>query len=192
MWGLILSGGFSTRMKHDKALLNYHGTHQLGYCYELLSAQCEHVYVSCRADQAQQYADFPQIHDQYAGIGPLSGILAAFDHQPAVAWLVLAIDLPLVNPRTIDYLIRNRNPDKRATAFVNPEKGFPEPLCTIYEPTMQPILENARKNQQYSIRKVLGNNDIHKIISEDHHLLNCNTPEEYQAIKHSEQRHLRR
>ena len=49
--GLVLAGGLSTRMGTDKGLINYHGTPQREYLFELLSKVCHRVFTSCRIGQ---------------------------------------------------------------------------------------------------------------------------------------------
>ncbi len=137
LYGLVLAGGKSTRMKKDKSLLEYHGEKQVVYCFDLLSQFCDRVFVSNRKDQSRLAAHkkLPQIHDIFTGIGPLGGILSAMTRKPDVAWLVMACDLPFVNGTTIETLIKKRNPSKMATAYRSAhEPNLPEPLCAIYEP----------------------------------------------------------
>ena len=139
--GLVLGGGRSARMGFDKAALAYHGRPQTEYCLDLLRAHCGRVFLSCRADQAEQpgFAGLPQIHDTFADLGPMSGILSAQRAHPGTAFLVVACDLPYLDSAALAALAEGRDPFKVATAFRNPESagrqsGLPEPLCAIYEP----------------------------------------------------------
>jgi molybdopterin-guanine dinucleotide biosynthesis protein A len=79
LFGLVLAGGASTRMQRDKAALLYHGKPQLQWTYDLLTEVCERVFVSVRANQAQDplRAGLPQIIDRLEGKGPIAGIVAA-------------------------------------------------------------------------------------------------------------------
>ena len=51
LYGLVLSGGRSTRMGKDKGLINYHGIPQRDYIYNLLNEVCDETYMSIRKDQ---------------------------------------------------------------------------------------------------------------------------------------------
>src|SRR5574338_179742 len=91
--GLVLSGGFSSRMGEEKGLIRYHGFPQYQYAMQLLRQYCHRVYLACRPEQQHL---FPGINiitdkDRYAGHGPISGILSAFDFKHG-DWLVLACD----------------------------------------------------------------------------------------------------
>lgn len=135
LYGLVLSGGHSTRMQQDKSLLCYHDRPQAEHCYSLLDAHCERVFVSTRPGQWDDatMAHLPQLHDRLVGMGPLSGILTAMTTYPLAAWLVLACDLPFVSADTLSNLITGRNPYKMATSYLSASDSLPEPLCTIYE-----------------------------------------------------------
>jgi molybdenum cofactor guanylyltransferase len=181
--GLVLAGGFSTRMQRDKGLLTYHGKPQREFAYELLSEFCQEVYLSCRADQvAELEGKFNYIPDAFLGLGPKGGILSAFQRNPDAAWLVLACDLPYLNRETLAYLVQNRNPAKVATAFMDGENEFPEPLITVYEPKIYPILLQMLGMGYPCPRKTLINSDVALLQSPDAvALTNVNAPREYEA-----------
>lgn len=176
--GLILAGGKSQRMGQDKGLLNYHGKPQREFMLDLLQEHCENTYLSCRADQVETITH-PHIVDTFIGLGPFGAILSAFRSQPNHAWLVLACDLPLLDQKTIDLLIQQRNPSKVATAFYNPATQFPEPLITIWEPRSYLTLFEYLAQGYSCPRKALINSDIELIKLENPAVLkNVNTPEE--------------
>jgi molybdopterin-guanine dinucleotide biosynthesis protein A len=159
--GLVLAGGKSTRMQTDKGSLTYSGKSQRLHTYELLNAHCVDTYVSYANDQSvNQQEGLPYITDKYLGLGPMGGILSAFQQQPNAAWLTVACDLPYLSAETINYLIQHRNPSKLATAFLDPAEKFPEPLITIWEPRAYPVLLKFLSMGYSCPRKVLINSDI--------------------------------
>ena len=141
--GLVLAGGRSRRMGSDKAALMAGGETQLERGVGLLERHVDRVFVSTRADQADDpvRARFEQIVDAYDGLGPVAGILSAMDAQPDWSWLVLACDLPSIDDETIEFLIENASDSSPATAFVSVVDGLPEPLCAIWRPMSRPIIE---------------------------------------------------
>jgi molybdenum cofactor guanylyltransferase len=137
LYGLVLAGGRSTRMQRDKATIVYHGHEtQLETAMKLLSPRVERVFVSVRADQADDpvRSAWPRIVDRGDVEGPIAGISAALATHPDAAWLVLACDLPFLDATTLDTLIAKRDLDRDATAFRSSHDGLPEPLCAIFEP----------------------------------------------------------
>ncbi len=184
--GLVLRGGQSQRMGQDKAFINYNGEAQKDYTFNMINSKCEHTFVSINPNQTDH---LPAIKDTFIGLGPLSGILSAFMQNPDAAWLVIACDLPYLTEATIDFLIRNRNPSKIATAFISPQyndeqQAFPEPLITIYEPKAYLVLLQMLSLGVDCPRKTLINYDVEIIQFPDNkEAINVNNQEEYLKAK---------
>ena len=183
LYGLVLAGGESTRMKKDKSLLEYYDKKQVIHCFDLLSQFCDQVFVSNREEQSRLAAHkkLPQIHDIFVAIGPLGGILSAMTRNPDVAWLVLACDLPFVKELTIARLIKKRNPAKAATAYRSThEPDLPEPLCAIYEPKILIQLLQFLAQGIQCPRAMLRRSDTQLITQcQPISLDNINSPQEY-------------
>jgi molybdenum cofactor guanylyltransferase len=169
-------------MRRDKATLSYQGRNQLNRAMELLNSCVDRAYVSVRPDQRteQARAQYPQVVDAHAGLGPIAGIAAAQALAPDAAWLVLGCDLPYVDSGTVTHLIEHRDPARLATAYRSSHDGLPEPLCAIYEPrSAAPILERIGAGKSCP-RKFLIQSDVLILQQPDPRALdNINTPEEY-------------
>jgi len=184
LWGLLLAGGKSQRMKKDKGLLEYHGMPHREYLFNQLNKYTSKTFLSCRKDQqAGMNGQFDLITDSFDELGPFGAILSAFRKHPDKAWLVLAVDLPVLSEATIQQLIESRNSSKIATAFYNQETDFPEPLITIWEPKAYPILLNFLALGYSCPRKALINSNIEMIQPKyPNELVNANHPEEYEKM----------
>jgi molybdenum cofactor guanylyltransferase len=184
LFGLVLAGGRSTRMHRDKAALTYQGRTQLERAMTLIMPHVARAFVSVRADQATDpvRAPFAQIPDLHADLGPVAGLLAAQARHPAVAWLVLACDLPLLDETTLERLVQARDPQRTATAYRSSHDGLPEPLCAIWEPrSAAPLTAYVAAGSQCP-RKFLLAADTALIDEPNPWALdNVNTPEEYGA-----------
>ncbi|HLY68273.1 MAG TPA: hypothetical protein VKR53_01010, partial [Puia sp.] len=101
--------------------------------------------------------------------------------QPDVAWLILACDLPLVDHRTMSFLMENRDASSMATTFQSPADGLPEPLIAIWEPKSYGLLLSCLSNGYTCPRKVLiKSNDAHILQPPDRDsLMNVNTKEDF-------------
>lgn len=184
--GLVLAGGKSTRMHTDKTQLNYHGKPQQLYLYDLLADFCDDVFLSCRKEQAKAMdKKLSIITDSFLDMGPMGALLSAFRNHPNTAWLSVACDLPLLSAQTLRSLTEQRNPAKIATAFLNPESDFPEPLVTIWEPKSYQLLLQFLGMGYSCPRKVLINADVELIEPlQPQELMNANTPGQYKrALK---------
>jgi len=184
LYGLVLAGGRSKRMRRDKAALEFHGRRQLEWAVASLEPFVERTFVSVRADQADDpmRARFARIVDRHTDIGPIAGITAAQQQHPDVAWLVLACDLPLLDTVTLEHLLKARQPQRQATAYRSSHDGLPEPLCAIYEPSSRASLSAYIESGRQCPRKFLLQSDVALIDEPNPRALdNVNTPEEYGA-----------
>ena len=182
--GLVLAGGKSTRMGEDKALLQWHGKGQMYYLADILKQFCSEVFISCRVEQANSIdKKYEVITDEFEDAGPLAAIISAFHQNKNCAWLVVACDLPLLDAKTIDFLVQQRDETAVATTFQSAYDNLPEPLITIWEPKSLPLFETALSEQKYSPQQVLMNAKIKVLVVPDLNvLLNVNTPEEKEKI----------
>ena len=183
--GLVLAGGRSERMRIDKGALHYHALDQRQHTAALLDEFCPDVRVSVRPDQA---ADLPAglvpLPDTFLNLGPLGGLLSAFQADPNAAWLVLACDLPFLTRTTLEFLVTHRQPARAATALHSPWNDFPEPLVTIWEPRSYGQLLRFLGLGYSCPRKALINSDIELLDAPvPDELRNVNTPEERAAAE---------
>jgi molybdopterin-guanine dinucleotide biosynthesis protein MobB len=189
VYGLVLSGGTSSRMKRDKGEINYHGIPQVEYTYNILKEFCREVFVSCRKEQSteEHLKNLPQIHDRFLDCGPLGGILSAMSTYRKVAWLVFACDLPMINGDVVRALLEERGINQVGTAFYNLDEKRFEPLAALYEPKSYHRMFYFLAEGKTCPQKVLYNSQI-KIInirnndSYSKKIVNVNTPEECTTI----------
>lgn len=182
LYGLVLSGGKSTRMGTDKGLIKYHGVPQREYLYDLLSQVCEKTFISLREEQkAELPAAMKTIVDLNEFRGPYNGLLSANKKYPDAAWLVLACDLPLMDLDALKELISRRDSTKQATAFALKEHPLPEPLCAIWEPhALRQSITYLESGNGTCPRKYLINHDTKLVFpTYESVLLNANSEEEY-------------
>ncbi len=181
VWGLVLAGGKSRRMGSDKALLRLDGETQLSRAVKLLREQVKRVFVSTRADQADdaERGKFEQVVDRYDDMGPVAGILSAMDAYSEVSWLVLACDLPNIDDATIAYLLQQCSADHPVTAFESVHDGLPEPLCAIYRPASRAVIDDFVEQGIICPRKMLINSATHLLAQPNPGALhNINSPED--------------
>lgn len=181
--GLVLAGGKSTRMGQDKSLLNYHGTTQRDHVRQLLLPFCENVFISVKHRSAHDpkfiIADGPLLGD----IGPMAGLLTAFRQFPDYSWIAVGCDYPFLENKTIEVLQKGES-STYATAFINTETQRPEPLLTIYRPSILPLVEESFSNSHYSLQRLLETIPITLLHAEvPAWLLSVDTPEQVEKIR---------
>jgi len=181
--GLILAGGESSRMGSDKSLLNFHGKPQREFLFELLKGYCDEVHTSCNAQQ-QIPVSFNPLPDAFKLKSPLNGILTAFHHDHSCAWLSVPVDMPFIDDRIIDHLMKHRQPSKIATCFFDSEGKFPEPLFAIWEKASHPLLIDYYNSGKYTPRGFLMTHEVAVLPSPSTKMhTNINSPEEYNNFR---------
>ncbi len=183
LYGLVLSGGQSTRMGTDKSVIVYHTLPQREHLYHILDQVCEKTFISLRDEQQTSLPKtINALIDRNEFKGPHNGLLTAHKNFPEVAWLVLAVDLPLIDLGAVRELIAARNPDKGATAFALRENPLPEPLCAIWEPhALADSIAYLQNGNGTCPRKYLINHPTQLVFpSRENVLLNANSSEDYQ------------
>lgn len=187
LYGLVLSGGKSTRMGEDKGLITYHRLPQREHLYNLLNEVCERTFLSVRSDQEKEIPQgFEKITDKDEFRGPYNGLLSAHAAHPEAALLVLACDLPLIDKEALQELIAGRNANKIASAFADIENPLPEPLCAIWEPeSLKQSVAYLKAGNGSCPRKFLINADVNLVFPKSKEvLLNANSKEDYaQALQ---------
>lgn len=185
LYGLVLAGGRSSRMGFDKGLIEYHPDQpQRVYAYKLLEKCCSQAFLGLRPDQQQDAGELPVITDSNEYEGPFKSILAAHDAHPLKAWLVVACDLPFLTESTLLKLIEERDRSKVATAYYNEERGYPEPLLTIWEPEGLRLAKIYATGGHHSPGKFLDTADYKKVFAaNEQELMNVNKPDELQQVK---------
>ena len=150
--GVVLAGGLSTRMGHDKARLRLHGPDKpdlLARTHALLADLLPLCWVSCRADAPR--SGYECLFDAKPGQGPAAGILAALraaQAQGFAAVLALSCDMPLMDtPPCAGCWMRARRPRQarwQRSMWMRPAAGQrPLPPCTKQHPC--PCLKNGSK-----------------------------------------------
>ena len=165
MLSLVLTGGLSTRMGTDKALIKVDGRTILDRTIDLLSSYSNQVFVSVREDQAQELnrSKYEMLFDAPNLKGPMAGIMSAAKHEAESPWIIVSCDLPLLDDETIKQLLDMRAKAKDATVFLDEEVGI-EPLCAIYEPTLlQKLQQNPQIIEKMSPQMTLKKMNINTI-----------------------------
>lgn len=148
-------------MGADKGTLVFHDRPQAERTWHLLNDVLGNAYVSVNPEQRelQPYRDLPQIVDQYDDAGPAGGLMSAWRREPDAAWLVLAVDMPLVDRSLLETLISRRDTGRIATAYRHSD-GTVEPACTIWEPAASELVRRELETGRGSLRRVLEENDV--------------------------------
>ena len=152
--GFVLAGGQSYRMGRDKAFMQLGGRTLLAHALQLAMAATGSVQIVGSAEKFVAFA--PVVEDVYQGQGPLAGIHAALAGTRTELNLIIAVDMPFLQPELLSYLVAQA---RRTTAMVVvPAAGERlQPLCAIYRQAFAEVAERSLR---------AGENKIDRLFSE--------------------------
>ena len=109
--GVVLAGGAGERFgEAEKALASFDGEPMLRHVVDAVAAVTDQVVVNCRADQREAFAaalqddDVTYAVDPEPDLGPVAGLGTALDEVSAPVVVVVACDMPAVDPGFLRYL----------------------------------------------------------------------------------------
>lgn len=99
---VILAGGRSSRMGHDKALLAWQGRPFIAHIVEHLQTQVDRIVINTNSPEDFAQFGLPLLVDITAQrCGPLAGIMAALSDSATALTLVVPCDNPLLSPHLV-------------------------------------------------------------------------------------------
>ncbi len=135
-------------MGSDKAFLEIGGQSLLARSIGLLSAVCHEVMIVGDRKKFSNYGKV--IEDNFPGCGPLAGIHAALLHSSADLNLVIAVDMPFLSVRLLDFLLSSAEKSGAMVTVPRTRRGF-EPLCAVYSRAFAVPAEQALRAGKYKI-----------------------------------------
>ena len=187
---VILAGGQSSRMGQDKASLPFGDETMLARVVRLAGSVADDVVVVARDGQFGDGNSLPElpariVHDPVAHLGPLAGIATGLAASTTDINLVIACDMPLVNPDVLRRLIELREDADICVAVVD---GHASPLCAVYRraagATAQTMLASGERRVMALLDQVQTKRVDAAVFRDiDPQLdtfLSCDTPEAYQ------------
>lgn len=174
---VVFSGGKSSRMREDKALLPFGGYPTLAaYQYNRLKSMFETVYLSGKSDKFGM--DAPVLLDSSDIYSPMVGLYSVLTQIENEAF-ILSVDSPFVSGNIIHTLIEAA--DKKYDAVVARNFGKVQPLCGIYRQSILPVIEEDLSCDGHKLGTLLQKaNCCYIDFEEEDAFMNLNHPHEYQ------------
>lgn len=164
--GVVLAGGRSRRLGVDKATLAFGRRPLLQVVVERLGLVCREVVVA-RGEETRGRARLEArfVPDLFAGgQGPLAGLHAGLKAAETDFALVVACDMPFLNP---DLLAHMASLPRRYQALVPWVGGRWHPLHAIYARSCLPIIEDLLDQGRRSLRGFLAHLDVLPLMEEE-------------------------
>lgn len=182
--GIVLAGGLSSRLGHDKAVLRLDKTVDidlLARSVTLLRGVCSRVLVVGR-----QHPEYECVPDDFPRQGPVGGIATAL-RAAGTPCLILSCDLPFMKSEILRNLVAAhsvRPPGILSTLYKQRETGHVEALVAIYESDCLPFFRDCLSKGHLKISRVVPEARQHYLPYPAHESLpffNINYPADLEA-----------
>jgi molybdenum cofactor guanylyltransferase len=151
----ILAGGQSSRMGRDKALTLLAGVPLVQYACNLLRSIGLEPRIAGGQSDLSSFAPTVPDDPSLATLGPLSGICSALRTTPSPFALFLPVDLPLLPPSLIRYLLHHAMVTLSAATVVSIAgfiQTFPAVIAKAALPSLQSSLRSDDRNSLRAFR----------------------------------------
>jgi len=151
--GFVLAGGKSSRMGRDKAFMQLGEHTLLTHALGLVRAATGSAQI---VGSAEKFAAFgPVIEDIYPGQGPLAGIHAALAETRTDLNLIVAVDMPFLEPRWLVYQVAEAGAST-AIVVVPRAGGALQPLCAVYRRQFAEVAERSLRRGENKIDRLFA------------------------------------
>ncbi len=176
-------------MGKDKAFLELAGKPLIARAIELARVVAADVKIVGEPEKFAAHGAV--VADIYRGRGPLGGIHAALTQSDAELNLLLAVDLPCVPAKFLEYLLE-RAESANAEVTVPYLEGYFQPLCAVYSRQFLNSAEQALAKGQNKIDQLFRAVSLCTVSEKDMAangfnssiFRNLNTPEDWQQAVH--------
>lgn len=151
--GIILSGGLSTRIGSDKAMLEIGGKKIIEMISETLLEIFSKVKIITNNPVQYKFLGLEMHEDIYKNIGPIGGIHSGLVNSGTEKNFFISCDMPFVNKNLINFIIENSPVNNIA---VTKTKDGLQPLCGIYPKSSINKIDELIENSKLSIHGIFN------------------------------------
>lgn len=187
---IILSGGKSSRMGTNKALLKINEKTNIERIADNLKSYFDDIILVTNQMDAYRFLGIKMAADQYPGMGPLAGIHAGLSVSDYDVNLIVACDMPFVSGELALTLINNSSHYDAVVPVIN---GKQQPLFSVFKKETAKKIEQSIVNSRLRIKHLLDElnvlyvteNELQAYSSSDLErvFFNMNHPHEYEEAK---------
>jgi molybdenum cofactor guanylyltransferase len=184
--GAVLTGGASSRMGSDKALLVVDGEALVWRQVSTLMRAGADPVVAIGGDRVGLgHLGLRVVADVAPGGGPLVGIATALGHFASTSThvAIVACDMPRLDVDTVSRLVDTARADTRADVVAAAQSGRAEPLCAVWRvATARPLVDAALAAGERAVHQVLGTLALVSVEIDSSLLLNVNRPRDLEGL----------
>jgi molybdenum cofactor guanylyltransferase len=153
---IILAGGKGLRLGSDKPLEKINSKTLIQHSVSILLGLGNEVIVVTSAGKTnlglEEYPGVKVVEDLSSGKGPLMGIYTGLSASESEVNLVVACDMPFLNPDLIKFMVSQSD---EYDAVIPRIGGLIEPLHAVYRRNVKALASELIKSGEYSLRSLL-------------------------------------
>ncbi|WP_339252162.1 molybdenum cofactor guanylyltransferase [Sporosarcina sp. FSL W8-0480] len=162
--GIVLAGGLSSRFGSPKAFAEWGGRYFYELSVDALSPLCKEIVIVTRPELLERFPEKMHVTtdvEEFAGQGPIAGILSGMKKVKADRYIVLPCDMPFMTADVIERLLECHSSGVTAVVL----DGKYHPLVSVWDkivlPDLQEALENGRRRvmdvqEKHGVRWIEG------------------------------------
>ncbi|WP_404330517.1 molybdenum cofactor guanylyltransferase [Mesobacillus maritimus] len=187
---IILSGGKSSRMGKNKALLPFNDKTNIERIRDELKSLFDDIILVTNDPESYEFLNLKSVSDEFPGKGPLAGIHAGLMASDYEENIVVACDMPFVSAELASTLVQNL---KHYDAIIPVIGEKQHPLFAAYQKRIVPEIEACLKEDRLRVIHLLDKLNVRYLDDNDLQVysdgsleeifFNMNVPEEYEEAK---------
>lgn len=153
MTGVILTGGKSSRMGQDKALLSIGGVQLIRRILDVFGTLFDEILVVTNKTGRHAGSGYREVTDIIPDCGPLGGIYTGLSYASSDRIFVASCDLPFIKESTVKIVIS----EPVSYDIVVPDDGRRlHPLHAVYSRKCTPYIRKWLDNGFYNVTKFIN------------------------------------
>ncbi|MBM4761603.1 molybdenum cofactor guanylyltransferase [Bacillus sp. B15-48] len=187
---ILLSGGKSSRMGTNKALLPFNEQTNIERISQELKSMFDEIILVTNDPDSYEFLNIRMVSDIYPGKGPLAGIHAGLIASDYEENIVVACDMPFVSAELAANLVKNLKHYDALVPFIG---GRRHPLMAAYQKRIIPEIELSIKEDRLKMLFLFDKLNVRFVDEEELQSLtdvhfdkvfyNMNYPDEYEHAK---------
>ncbi|UJL46714.1 molybdenum cofactor guanylyltransferase [Virgibacillus sp. NKC19-16] len=185
--GVILAGGMSRRFGSPKAFAEKDGVpfyqHSIASLKPFVTSTLIVTNPKLQPLFKQEDESIPVVNDldSYLGQGPLAGIYTAMETSRSEWYIVIPIDVPFMETRVIEELVRAIDSD--VDAIIPVVSGKMQPLISIFHHSLKDKIKNQLDNGERAVDLLLKRRNVNYIqLDREKAFININHQSDYQTF----------
>ncbi|MBI0578178.1 molybdenum cofactor guanylyltransferase [Neobacillus cucumis] len=187
---IILSGGKSSRMGTNKALLKINEKTNIERLVEELKGFFSEIILVTNHPDEYQFLGVKMVSDRFPGLGPLAGLHAGLQESTQEVNVAVACDMPFVSGELAEKIAAKLNGFDAAIPVI---EGKKQPLFAAYGRRILPVVEASLEKGNLRMTQLFDDLQVLYLTEEDlpgyskpileRTFFNMNYPEEYEKAK---------